>query len=98
MQEKEFEKAFREAYEGLLCRKAVGSKGRGKDRNENGKGISPEELLRAVGLTGDTKGSYLKGGFLMFEVRGIAPGQFARKYEEHLPRIADRILHPKMMH
>ena len=106
VQEKEFEKAFREAYEGLLCRKAVGSKGRGKDRNENGKGISPEELLRAVGLTGDTKGSYLKGGFLtikastpfMFEVRGIAPDQFARKYEEHLSRIADRILHPKMMH
>lgn len=34
----------------------------------------------------------------MFEVGGIAPDQIARKHEEHVSRIVDRILHPKMMH
>lgn len=103
LQEKEFEKAFREAYEAILSRKAVGNKGAGKERSE--KGISTDDFLKAVGLSGDGKGSYLKGGILaikarspfMFEIKGIAPDQFGRKYEAHLTLLADRILHPNVM-
>ena len=103
LQEKEFEKAFREAYEAILSRKAVGNKGAGKERSE--KGISTDDFLKAVGLSGDGKGSYLKGGILaikarspfMFEIKGIAPDQFGHKYEAHLTLLADRILHPNVM-
>lgn len=80
-----------------------GNKGAGKERSE--KGISTDDFLKAVGLSGDGKGSYLKRGILaikarspfMFEIKGIAPDQFGQKYEAHLTLLAGRILHPNVM-
>jgi hypothetical protein len=98
--EREFEQAFRTSYQGILTRKSVGGKGKSKDGTETK--MTPEGLLRAVGLTGDGKGSYLKGGHLsikatapfLFEIRAIESNEFSEKYQEHLNRIADRILRP----
>ena len=101
--EKEFETAFKEAYQSILCRKSVGNKGKGKDSADNK--LTPADLLKSVGLSGDGKGSYLKGGYLsikatspfLFTVRPIEAEQFYAKYQEHLSRLADHILHPTVM-
>ena len=98
--EREFEQAFRTSYQGILTRKSVGGKGKSKDSTETK--MTPEGLLRAVGLVGDGKGSYLNGGYLsikatspfLFEIRAIESHEFSEKYQEHLNRIAERILRP----
>ena len=101
--EKEFEAAFKEAYQGILCWKSVGNKGKSKDSPDNK--LTPADLLKSVGLSGEGKGSYLRGGYLsikatspfLFTVRPIEAEQFYAKYQEHLSRLADHILHPTLM-
>ena len=84
-----------------MCKKSA--KGKGKDKDNLERPMSPEDLLRAVGLSGDGKGSYLKGGYLTlkatspFLFEAIDPSLFAAKYDEHLKRIAERIMHPIVM-
>ena len=105
LNEKDFEQAFRHTYEAMMCKKSIGAKGKGKDKDNLERPMSPKHLLRAVGLSGDGNGSYLKGGYLtlkatspfLFEVRAIDPSLFAAKYDEHLKRIAERIMHPIVM-
>ena len=86
-----------------MLKKTVGNKGKGK---KGGEGVlTPDDFLKAVGLGSEGKGSYFRISTLslktkvpfVFEVRSIDQSVFTTKYEEHLNRIAKRILQPDLI-
>ena len=98
-----FEDEFRAAFGNIMSKKTVGNKGKGK---KGGEGVlTPDDFLKAVGLGSEGKGSYFRISTLslktkvpfVFEVRSIDQSVFTTKYEEHLNRIAKRILQPDMI-
>eukprot|EP00438_Fugacium_kawagutii_P021332 Skav215883 [mRNA] locus=scaffold956:40284:41321:- [translate_table: standard] len=99
-----FEDEFRNAFGNIMSKKTVGNKGKGK--NKGGEGVlTPDDFLKAVGLGTEGKGSYFRFSTLalktkvpfVFEVRSIEQSEFPNKYNEHLNRIAKRILQPDMV-
>ena len=98
-----FEDEFRAAFGNIMSKKTVGNKGKGK---KGGEGVlTPDDFLKAVGLGSEGKGSYFRISTLslktkvpfVFEVRSIDQSVFTTKYEEHLNRIAKRILQPDLI-
>ena len=98
-----FEDEFRAAFGNIMSKKTIGNKGKGK---KGGEGVlTPDDFLKAVGLGSEGKGSYFRISTLslktkvpfVFEVRSIDQSVFTTKYEEHLNRIAKRILQPDMI-
>ena len=99
-----FEDEFKITYGTFLTKKAIGHKGKGKGKGGEGE-LTPDDFLKAVGLTTEGKGSYTKIASLTlrtkvpFAVEGrcIPQTEFYPKYSEHLSRLAKRILLPDMM-
>ena len=101
---KQFEVEFKTTYGSMLSREIIGSKGKGK--NKGGESVlTPDDFLKAAGLTTEGKGSYSKTASLTLrtqvpfalEVRCIPQTDLHTKYIDHLRRIANRILQPDVM-
>ena len=99
-----FEDEFIAAYGNIMSRKVIGNKGKGKGNAAEGV-LTTGDFLKAVGLTPEGKGSYVKVSTLtlktkvpfIFDVRAIKNDEFGQKYDEHLNRIAKRILKPDLV-
>lgn len=99
-----FEDEFRTAFGNIMSKKTMGNKGKGKSKGGEGV-LTPDDFLKAVGLGAEGKGSYFRFSALalktkapfVFEVRSIEQSDFTIKYNEHLNRIAKRILQPDMV-
>ncbi|OLP94562.1 hypothetical protein AK812_SmicGene23396 [Symbiodinium microadriaticum] len=88
-----FEDEFIAAYGNIMSRKVIGNKGKGKGNAAEGV-LTTGDFLKAVGLTPEGKGSYVKVSTLtlktkvpfIFDVRAIKNDEFGQKYDEHLNR------------
>ena len=102
-----FEDEFQSTYATMMSRKTTGSKRKGKNANGGEEVLTPGDFLKAVGLGlgNEGKGSYVKLATsalrtkapVTFEVRRISQHELHTKYEEHLNRIAKRILQPELV-
>ncbi|CAE7598351.1 unnamed protein product [Symbiodinium natans] len=99
-----FEEEFLTAYGNIMSRKVIGNKGKGKGSAAEGV-LTASDFLKAVGLTPEGKGSYMRVSTwtlrtkvpFIFEVTSIANEEFGQKYDDHLNRIAKRILKPDLV-